>query len=129
MKIEFQYPSFTKEVQDSAQRPAKLRRLVWASVRAVSFRAERYIKLRMPVDTGRARASWGHSSAPAGAEEGIWEEDQQDLTLVQGSRVDYTEDLNNGSSQQAPAGFIDVEVQRAVNDMVKLIESDIEKGA
>ena len=53
------------------------------------------------------------------------------MTNVQGSTLGYIEQLNEGSSTQAPAGFLDVELEKAVNlfvdnmskDMVKIIGS------
>lgn len=126
MNIHFDSSGFEKERAFAANLPKKTRGRIWASVRAVSFDAERYIKIRMPVDTGRARASWGHSSAPAGADEGIWQENENDLTLVQGSRVEYIEPLNEGHSKQAPAGFIDAESRRAQEKLDQLVAADIE---
>ena len=90
-------------------------------VRAHSFAAEARVKRTTPVDTGRARASWGHSTAPASPADGIWEEDEKDLSLTQGTKVPYVEQLNEGSSNQAPAGFVDA-VQLAEQDA---LEEDI----
>ena len=95
-------------------------------LREISFAGEVRIKRDMPVDTGRARASWGHwdssanspDSTPADAH---YEETDAGLTIVQGSNVPYIEQLNEGHSQQAPAGFVDdawlkmeVELQKAL---------------
>lgn len=69
----------------------------------------------MPVDTGRARASWGHftpgdvrNNPDANAGDAIWD-DLKDggMTITQGTNVEYVEGLNAGHSQQAPAGFLD----------------------
>lgn len=92
---------------------------VWSIARAHSFNAERQVKLEMPVDTGRARASWGHSTAPANLGDGIWNESEPALTIIQGSNVEYIPALNAGHSRQAPAGFIDaiaVREQDAMED-------------
>jgi hypothetical protein len=86
---------------------------VWQAIRRASFLAERNIKIRMPVDTGRAKSGWGHDEGPLGTGFGIWEEDEQGLSLTQGTKLEYVEGLNEGSSSQAPAGFIDVEKERA----------------
>lgn len=102
-----------------------MRARAWVSVRKVSFDVERMIKIKMPVDTGRARASWGHSSAPATGE-GIWQEDVNALAITQGSRVEYIKYLNEGHSQQAPAGFIDAEKQRGLTMLEKLLGDDME---
>jgi hypothetical protein len=84
------------------------------SVRKVSLATERRVKLEMPVDTGRARASWGHwtssdvsDNANASPADAAWEEKDQGMSITQGSNVEYVEGLNAGHSQQAPAGFID----------------------
>lgn len=122
MKITFDASGLSKEVQQAAERSTRFRRLVFNSIRAASFTAERFIKIRMPVDTGRARASWGHSTAPAAPGDGIWIEQFDKLSITQGSRVEYIERLNEGWSRQAPAGFIDVEVTRAGDQLVADIE-------
>ena len=84
------------------------------AVREASFAVEKRIKIEMPVDTGRARSSWGHWTAglvrpnkDASAGDSVWEVEDDGLTVVQGSNVPYIEMLNNGHSRQAPAGFID----------------------
>lgn len=103
-----------------------------ASIKTASFAVEKRVKQEMPVDTGRARASWGHwtpgdihagvrisraksrrghaaaalRGAPSGGDP-VWEEDDDGLTITQGSNVPYIEFLNNGHSRQAPAGFLD----------------------
>lgn len=105
-------------------------------LRGVSFGVEKAIKNTMPVDTGRARASWGHWTAgalrkgvgfenrttgrgalyktkikvvrntEANAGDAIWKESE--LSITQGSNVVYIGFLNQGSSRKAPAGFIDL---------------------
>lgn len=127
MKLTFEFGDFTKEVQDAAKRPERIRRKVMTRLRIVSFNAERFIKIRMPVDQGTARASWGHSAAPAAPDDGIWIENEDELSITQGSKLPYIERLNEGWSTQAPAGFIDAEVQRAIDDFAKGIEDDIAK--
>lgn len=85
------------------------------AVREASFAVEKRVKLEMPVDTGRARASWGHwtpgdlwsPNKDAKAGDAEWQEEDDGLTIVQGSNVPYIEMLNNGHSRQAPAGFLD----------------------
>ena len=98
-------------------------------LREISFAGEVRIKRDMPVDTGRARASWGHwdssannpDSTPADAH---YEETDAGMTITQGSNVPYIEQLNEGHSQQAPAGFIDdawlkmeVELMKALGEI------------
>ena len=81
-------------------------------LREVSFAGEVRIKRDMPVDKGRARASWGHWDSSANSPDSTpadshYEETDAGMTITQGSNVPYIEQLNEGHSQQAPAGFID----------------------
>lgn len=95
-------------------------------VKETSFTVMRGVKERMPVDTGAARASWGSSPSPAPAEplDGIWIVRDNGMEIEQGSRRHYISNLNAGSSQQAPPGFIDAEVEKAVNDMEDKLLND-----
>jgi len=84
------------------------------TVLAASFAVEKRVKIDMPVDKGRARASWGHWTPADIVEHGTenskdayWAVKDDGLTVEQGSNVWYIAELNQGSSQQAPAGFID----------------------
>jgi len=68
----------------------------------------------MPVDTGRARASWGHwtpgdirGNKNAGSSDAVWNVTDGGLSITQGSNVRYIGLLNEGHSKQAPAGFLD----------------------
>lgn len=102
-------------------------------VRGTSFALERRLKSDMPVDSGRARASWGHwqpgeiikPDSEANKGDAHWEERDGGLTVEQGSNVPYIAALNEGHSRQAPAGFIDKAVdwaQRAlVSEISKLL--------
>lgn len=84
-------------------------------VQAASFAVETRIKEEMPVDYGRARASWGHwrggGGSGGGAADSIYQVLDYGLTVIQGSNVEYIDYLNNGSSKQAPAGFVDQAAQ------------------
>lgn len=114
---------------------------VWEKSLDVAYEMEARIKDAMPVDTGRAKASWGHFTQEdlrpgaerigkgkritkrtkfrtaeglnsgrtqiANAGDAIWIEDRANLTVEQGTLVNYVEQLNEGHSTQAPAGFID----------------------
>lgn len=82
------------------------------------------VKLQMPVDTGAARARWGIQ----GAAGGIWQEDDDGLTITQGAGLEpheYIEELNEGSSQQAPAGFLDAIAYKAEMELVNELLSDL----
>lgn len=95
--------------------PTVTREQAKVAVREASMAVEKRVKIEMPVDTGRARASWGHWNAgdmfspnkDAKAGDAHWQEEDDGLTIVQGSNVPYIEMLNNGHSRQAPAGFLD----------------------
>lgn len=83
-------------------------------VKKASFTVERKVKQEMPVDTGRARASWGHwrggmrkTNTSASESDAVWKSDDGGLSITQGSNVEYIIFLNAGHSTQAPAGFID----------------------
>lgn len=84
-------------------------------VKSSSFALEKRVKLEMPVDTGRARASWGHGK------ESIWKETDDGLSIEQGSNVEYIVYLNRGHSKQAPAGFIDRAFVVAEFEMMKTL--------
>ena len=84
--------------------------------------AQARIKIQMPVDTGAARRSWGNPGHG-----GIWELDKDKLTNTQGG-LDYIEKLNQGSSKQAPAGFLDIETRKAVEDFDARVKQKIKQA-
>jgi len=124
--VNLDYSDLSRERAFAAGLPPAMRRIAWAMVKVVAYAAERRVRVRMPVDTGRARASWGHSSNPAGAYDGIWIERPDALTIIEGSRVEYIEQLNEGSSTQAPAGFIDAKAEIAAIEGEKVVWDAIE---
>jgi hypothetical protein len=97
------YRELTAERQRSIKTKPELRGRSWNIVKSGAFNLEKGVKFRMPVDTGHARANWGHGEA------GIWIENEADLELIEGTKVVYVPRLNEGWSRQAPAGFIDAE--------------------
>ena len=102
-------------VTTARRAPTVTRAQAKVAVREASFAVEKRVKIEMPVDTGRARASWGHWTSgdmrtpnkAANAGDASWKEEDDGLTIAQGSNVGYIEMLNNGHSSQAPAGFLD----------------------
>ena len=72
------------------------------------------VEMMMPQDTGWASRRWGNPT-----EYGIWEVSDDGLAIEQGSDLseigmyEYITRLNEGSSMQAPAGFIDSAAERA----------------
>jgi hypothetical protein len=75
------------------------------------------IKSAMPVDSGRAKAGWGKYTPgdltrhdpknPSSEGDAVWIVSPKGWSIRQGTNVPYTVYLNEGHSQQAPAGFID----------------------
>jgi hypothetical protein len=117
MQIKVRFADLSEEKILTARKVQLLIRLIKQHVREVSFAVERRIKPSMPVDTGRARASWGHWTPqdihrisinnPPSPGDALWTEKDDGYTIEQGSNVGYIASLNDGSSKQAPAGFID----------------------
>lgn len=113
----------------SKEQAQRLHAELWKRLREVSFALERRIKSEMPVDTGRARASWGRwspahlrlsksgNAMKAGPGDSVWNEDDRNLSIEQGSNVEYIGALNDGHSRQAPAGFLDTAEQAAVREL------------
>ena len=112
-------------------------------VRAASFALEKRIKREMPVDTGRARAGWGHwspfaigtrkshksiKSRDASSDDAIWEESQDGLSITQGTTIPYVKLLNEGSSTQAPRGFIEKGATFAQRVLVRKVGKMIDKA-
>lgn len=133
MRIKIKYDDLTAEEQTA------LSKQVWAvgesrkSVRKVSLAGERHIKDIMPKDTGRAAASWGHwtpgmisNNKDASAADAEWQESDGGLTITQGSNVEYIGPLNDGHSQQAPAGFLDMAEERAQQELDREIDRIME---
>ncbi len=127
MTVTIEFSQLQAEARRAATLTPQARQRSWQVVRVVSFNAERNVKLQMPVDTGRARASWGHSSAPALPGDGIWDEDEQGLSITQGSTVEYIPALNEGSSSQAPAGFIDSIERRSAQELEQMLANELAK--
>jgi hypothetical protein len=57
------------------------------------------------------------AASPALPSDGIWEVRSDGFAITQGSNVPYIANLNDGSSQQASAGFIDLAAQEAQDDL------------
>lgn len=85
-------------------------------VEAESEALQEDVASQMPVDTGWAQSRWGEIGVPGG----VWLVTDNGLTIEQGSDLsanlglyEYITRLNEGSSTQAPAGFIDAAAERA----------------
>jgi hypothetical protein len=123
MRVRIDATDILNEAIQAGRLPKTIRAAAWRAVRKVSFALERKIKSDMPVDTGRARASWGHwtsqdtNNPEASEEDAHWEDSEGGLYTVQGSNVEYIDYLNDGHSAQAPAGFIDMATVRAEDEL------------
>lgn len=94
----------------------RTRKVIWKTLRTKTMKAIGIVKQQMPVDTGRARADWG--SQP--------EFNESELETVHGSRLVYVPRLNEGWSQQAPAGFIDAIVLRMGVELAADLGADVD---
>lgn len=114
-------------------------------VRTVALVVDREVVLGTPVDTGRARSNWIASLGSGvtdvrdpyspGNKLGIGESSNAEGALSQAgevisrrqpgtdvyisNNVDYIGLLNDGSSAQAPAGFVQSAIKRGVNVVVR----------
>lgn len=116
--LSLDFSQLTALARDAKQAKQVVKETAWATLKGASFALERGIKEDMPVDTGRARASWGHWTAAGARAEGgpgdaVYKEDEEKLSITQGSNVEYIVFLNAGHSRQAAAGFIDKRTLKA----------------
>lgn len=124
-------------------------------VRKVALVADQAVVMATPVDTGRARSNWlvGLGTAPQGtvgqhvpgtkgstgeanAQESIsigratigQRRPGQDIHIT--NNLDYIEDLNRGTSRQAPANFVETAVAQATDAVrrSKLLEGPVDEG-
>ena len=127
MRVEITHDELPVEIAEIRQLSLITLAELNKELRGVSLVMERRIKAEMPVDTGRARASWGHwtpediSRVAAGAmwgpSDALWNESTDGLSIEQGSNLEYIGSLNDGHSVQAPAGFIDLAEEAAVREL------------
>lgn len=127
MRVEITYDELPAEIAEIRQLSLITLAELNKELRGVSLSMERRIKSEMPVDTGRARASWGHWTpedvnrvaigAMWGPSDALWNESTDGLSIEQGSNVEYIGALNDGHSVQAPAGFIDLAEEAAVREL------------
>jgi hypothetical protein len=98
---------------------------LWRRLRESNQVSIRHIKANMPVDIGRARASWGQWTpqdlrpanaqdargrrqlAAAGPYDTHHAENRAELWIEQGSNLPYVHLLNAGWSKQHAGGFVD----------------------
>lgn len=94
-------------------------------VEAASEALQEEVAAAMPVDTGWAQSRWGETAVAGG----IWEVRDNGLTIEQGSDLkaqidhyEYITRLNEGSSKQAPAGFIDAAAEKAGENLANRLD-------
>jgi hypothetical protein len=116
----------------------------WDKTLEISLEMEKSIKDAMPVDSGRAKAGWGHYTPEdllgtknpvtkrtrrvkavgysgkaqiSSSTDAIWEENKGSFSVIQGTNVPYTEYLNSGTSDGRikGRGHIDQAMERALS--------------
>jgi hypothetical protein len=120
---------------DLRKMPDKIKKQAWKLLRVASMGLMRAIKKQMPVDTGRARAGWGQwtpggirkPNPDATKDDAVWDENEGDMVIVQGTNIGYVFGLNRGNSRQAPAGFIDKATDKAQRELVSEVNAMIDK--
>ena len=118
---------FAREVLFAMGSRLAIRDRIWEEIQEVSRDVKERIKDRMPLDYGDAMNRWGtpehHMLNPhykGALANGIWREDRLNLSITQGAALEpyeYILRLNEGSSTQAPVGFIDTEVEHALDEL------------
>lgn len=134
---------FDKRMKSLAK---KLVRNIDAGWRATALVVDQAVVLATPVDTGRARSNWRVSAgAPDGnvrepyvpGEGGSTAAQNTRAALAQGreaiagaganvraiyisNNLPYIQPLNDGSSAQAPAGFVELAVQRGIHRALEI---------
>lgn len=152
MKITVQAAALERDARLLQSATKKMHAQLWAIVRRVSLATMARVKTAMPVDTGRARASWGvwgganagfarvlrraskgkltkgqaSNYAKASPSDAVWKEEELALRVTQGSNLPYIEPLNDGHSKQAPRGFIDLAASQADLALQREVEKAIE---
>lgn len=105
-------------------------------MRVVVFETDAELKARSPVDTGRFRASWAigenqtgdydagssTSTAPVALNYTLGNEKIGNVYNVHNS-LPYAEPLANGSSKQAPAGWVDLVAKQMTKRARQLADS------
>ncbi|MEA3537590.1 MAG: HK97 gp10 family phage protein [Pseudomonadota bacterium] len=107
--------------------------LVGKAARGIALGALRGVVMSTPVDTGRARGNWqvDVNKVPEG-ESGVLDRGGGETVsrgasaiasaqpydmIALANNVPYIGDLNDGSSKQAPAGFVDTAVDNAIGSL------------
>ena len=143
----------TNELSEIAQEMGEsfneLKPRLMVVLRRESEKLAHQVKALMPVYSGRSKASWGKytpedlsASPPEGTnlaawqkrksqsnpDDAVWEENEDALSITQGSNVPEVEALNAGWSQQAPGGFIETVMDSGMEDIETALVDEIMKA-
>jgi HK97 gp10 family phage protein len=129
MPISHNLGSFARRIRKVA---ADVEPAVDDTLRKVALVANQTVVMATPVDTGRARANWqisidttidgevGDMSAQAAiTRNAAVIKGYRNGAIILQNNVPYISALNNGSSAQAPAGFVEKAIQAAANAVSK----------
>jgi len=117
VNVSVDFQALTVETVRAIAMKTAIRNAAWQAVQTTAVSTMNQIKVEMPVKTGRAQGSWGKLTGPALPGDDYWVEDENDLSIEQGSTVYYVANLEQGSSMQAPAGFIEAAALRGQNEL------------
>jgi len=107
----------------------ELRLEIDKEARALTLNLLKTLVLATPVDTGRAKGNWQTSSIRPKSSVLNVSDKSGGLSISKGlsglkrlskkywitNNLDYIEDLNNGTSKQAPAKFVETSITRVLN--------------
>ena len=139
INFEVDYGELTKLIENLRAAEEGADKVIWAQLKQVATQMDEEIDEAMPVDTGRAAAGWGkyrpellgqstkisdkpltHRTRPSkftqkaqisSESDAIWEENEKELEIIEGTRVPYVPLLNENHPQFM--GQIDMAVERA----------------
>lgn len=134
LKFDFDYAEMREAAHAARIYGPTMRGACWRAMKKSARRIADDVKKRMPKDTWRATRSWAYDSGVGGSPDNpfsagdiIDERNYNQLLIVQGTKVPYVEALNQGSSSQAPAGFIEAAQENADTYAAEEIEFEISK--
>lgn len=124
MRVSIDYTNLVNEHSRSLTITSKAKTRAKNRIRKASEQILDQVSDQMPVDTGAAVYRWGNPVAS----DGIWIEEDDGMSITQGAgRVpfEYISRLEEGSSTQAPAGFISAIVTRVAEELGTIMADEI----